>query len=612
MAVAAEEMRDIGARLPVDGDGEDADAGAARLDHRHAGILHGEAALVVVDVVGLAVGQDEQQLAPVGPRLEPHCCMADRGADTGVVAGLQRGDARLDRRPHRLVEALHRLDPDPVAPARGEGQDLVVVAAGGEPMGEDGQCLFLHIEHTQVVEPGIGRERDIHQRGHGEVMRLRPARQMDAVAAGAAGGEIGLAAHHRVEIEVGTVDLAALRLAQRAQSLEPAADLAHQRARRGVLHRGGLLLLRHSGEHAAMVVAVACAAEIPFRIGQGARQCRFVHRFRRQVEIEAEARGRAALALAQHHVVELVGGLGFVLLAVVGGAVDRDHLGHRQDRLEAVEGEGAALAPILGRLVAAGGIGLHLLLGLRRGRRRLVLVAATGAGGGGGARQGPERHAERRQIAGRGLGEPVLGGDLDGLATEQGTDQGLDLGLGRGQALAAPTREQGVGQSAIGRAETGKGSEDPCDEALCSGDQGEVALERIGFGGRPRRHRGHAGGEPDIEIAVEPWLREERDLSRQLQAVRRAQRLRQPFLAKADALAQVEPVAGGAFAGRDDPDAGLAAEAAEADGERRRHACQRHRSLRVMRQARGVADQAVPEAPDRLFQLEEVQHRRAP
>lgn len=94
----------------------------------------------------------------------------------------------------------------------------------------------------------------------------------------------------------------------------------------------------------------------------------FVHRLRRQVEIEAETRGRPALALAQHQVIEFVGRLGIVLLAVIGGAINSDHLRHRQDLLEAIEDEGAALAPFLSRLVTAGGIGLHLLLGLGRGR----------------------------------------------------------------------------------------------------------------------------------------------------------------------------------------------------------------------------------------------------
>ena len=46
-------------------------------------------------------------------------------------------------------------------------------------MGEDGQGLFLDIEHAQIVEPGIGRERDVHQRRHGKVMRLRGLGQVD-------------------------------------------------------------------------------------------------------------------------------------------------------------------------------------------------------------------------------------------------------------------------------------------------------------------------------------------------------------------------------------------------------------------------------------------------
>ena len=99
--------------MAVDGDPEDGDAGASRLHDGVPGVLDPEAPFVVVDVVRLAVGQDEEKLLSVGTLHQPCGRVAYGGADPGVVSGLQRADAPQDAVSERLVEILHGLDPDP-------------------------------------------------------------------------------------------------------------------------------------------------------------------------------------------------------------------------------------------------------------------------------------------------------------------------------------------------------------------------------------------------------------------------------------------------------------------------------------------------------------------
>ena len=59
--VAAEDGGEVGLRLAVDGDAEDRVAEAPRLADGARRVLDAVASLVVVEIVGLAVGKDEQQ-----------------------------------------------------------------------------------------------------------------------------------------------------------------------------------------------------------------------------------------------------------------------------------------------------------------------------------------------------------------------------------------------------------------------------------------------------------------------------------------------------------------------------------------------------------------------
>src|SRR5690606_11721035 len=70
--------------VTVHGDPEDGMAETPRLLHRLAAVLDAVAALVVVKVVGLAVGDDEQEPATAGLACEAGRGVADRGAETRV------------------------------------------------------------------------------------------------------------------------------------------------------------------------------------------------------------------------------------------------------------------------------------------------------------------------------------------------------------------------------------------------------------------------------------------------------------------------------------------------------------------------------------------------
>ena len=131
-----------------------------------------------------------------------------------------------------------------------------------------------------------------------------------------------------------------------------------------------------------------------------ARQPGAVERFRRQVEIETEARGGTSLALAERHVVEFIGCRGIVVVTVVAGTVDIDHLGHGEDLFETVEDEGAALGLAVFRLLAQRDMaGAFSALLAAAGRRLVFLPSALALRAQ--QRIGPERHRQHGQVAGR-------------------------------------------------------------------------------------------------------------------------------------------------------------------------------------------------------------------
>ncbi|MNY06234.1 hypothetical protein D3C86_1389840 [compost metagenome] len=156
-------------------------------------------------------------------------------------------------------------------------------------MGKHQQRFLFHVQHSAIVEPGVGRQRYVDEDRHGKIMRLRAACHMNAVAALSAGGDVASGAHHRVKIEIVAVKLGSQHLVTWPQHLELPPDPADKALGVRVGFRRRLSTLRRGGDDPAMVGEVGATAIIPFGIGQFRRQRRMIQRFGRQVEIEAEA-----------------------------------------------------------------------------------------------------------------------------------------------------------------------------------------------------------------------------------------------------------------------------------------------------------------------------------
>src|SRR6056297_2083719 len=90
----------------VDDDAMQALPGIAGLAHGHVAVLDAVLALVVVQVVGLAVGQHDQQLARTWLLCKLCADMTDRGPEARIVAGAQRPDIGCDVRRHGGIEPL--------------------------------------------------------------------------------------------------------------------------------------------------------------------------------------------------------------------------------------------------------------------------------------------------------------------------------------------------------------------------------------------------------------------------------------------------------------------------------------------------------------------------
>ena len=110
VGAGSEDVGQVVAALGVHRDAEQPETGPPRLLDRHARVLDGVAALVVVDVVGLAVGQQQQQPVRVRTLVQQRRRVADSRAHAGVAAGLQRLDAADHARVQPLLEILDRPD----------------------------------------------------------------------------------------------------------------------------------------------------------------------------------------------------------------------------------------------------------------------------------------------------------------------------------------------------------------------------------------------------------------------------------------------------------------------------------------------------------------------
>ena len=104
VAAAPEQGWKVGLRACVDRDAEHRNAQPSRLPHGLAGVFDCKAAFIVIDVVGLSVGQHQQEFFALRLVDQLGGGMADRRVDARVVARFERADTPLDGSSHRLLE----------------------------------------------------------------------------------------------------------------------------------------------------------------------------------------------------------------------------------------------------------------------------------------------------------------------------------------------------------------------------------------------------------------------------------------------------------------------------------------------------------------------------
>ena len=105
---AAEDTSRIAGRLAIDRQAEHGDALAARLGDRLAGVLHPVRTLVDIDIVWLAVGEDQQEPTSCPFTGERRRRVPNGSAHAGVPIGVERRNPTVDHEGPALVERLQR------------------------------------------------------------------------------------------------------------------------------------------------------------------------------------------------------------------------------------------------------------------------------------------------------------------------------------------------------------------------------------------------------------------------------------------------------------------------------------------------------------------------
>ena len=176
----------------VDHDAMQGHATAPGFADGHPAVLDPVLALVVVKVVGLAIGQHHEELSAGGFLGQLRRDMADRGAKAGVMPRFQPADAVDHRTAHRLVKCLATVQEHPISPHRGKAPDAKPVAQPIDPARHGGKGLSRNLDHRGVAHRRLGAARAVDQEGDGKVTLDLAGGDVDAVAALPGGAAVDL------------------------------------------------------------------------------------------------------------------------------------------------------------------------------------------------------------------------------------------------------------------------------------------------------------------------------------------------------------------------------------------------------------------------------------
>ncbi|MNI69259.1 hypothetical protein D3C73_1249970 [compost metagenome] len=155
--MAAEHVRQVRTGFTIDGDAKRRQPLAPGLQHRLAGVFNAVAPLVQIQVIGLAVREQQQQLAPPLAAAQQLGGLADGGPHARVVTRLEPLNAPPGSVVITLIERLEFLHPHLLAAQRGKPVQGKVVAQHRQGFAEQQQAVADHIDHPMFsVQVGIG------------------------------------------------------------------------------------------------------------------------------------------------------------------------------------------------------------------------------------------------------------------------------------------------------------------------------------------------------------------------------------------------------------------------------------------------------------------------
>ena len=593
-------MGEIVVAALVDGDAEAGQAEGAGFLDGAAGVFDPVAAFVAVEVVGLAVGEDQQETASARLRGEQASRIADGGAHAGVIAGLDGGDAPAHAGAVRLLEVLQTVNAHRVATTRRETEHAEAIAGRGQALGEEKETIADDIDDAcAVVDPGVGRERQIREQQTHQIARPFAHVAIESVAVGAdargagPGMAIGGETQIGVQIDLLSVGLAALPHPRRGEGLELVAQPLG-RAAQVLGQLAGCGVRGDQRDHATLIRAQRALSPVPLGQEDPLREDEVVLGLGRQIQIELQTRAGCLTVARDRDAIQIgrggAGALEIVLL--VGPAVDLDMLAPGQDVLHPDRHQTLILlrhGDPLGTPSTAlaerldGGIAIDVLRLAAEGVRPRVRPSAGRELGIG---VEPEhdrigwtaRRREPRNTAG------VLQRKPDGLLAHT-------LVRRQGARIRAQV-EMGIEQSPVARTQARKTHERPAGLVLAFE---EPISGRAGLLGRER-------GEPDVEITIQRTLREEVDPGGQTQRTLVAPGQLDLLVKPGEALKEPATGAVSTRLGRFDLESAIAAERTEEDADGDRNLFERHRRKAVA-PLRETGDGAMPECSDVFFHI---------
>ena len=343
-----------------------------------AGVLDAVAPLIQIQVVGLAVGDQQQQLAPLFALAEQLGGLANGRTHARVITGFQRLDPPAGVIAITLLEALEFLHADLLATQRGKAIQREIVADGRQCFAEQKQAVGDHVDHlVLVVQVRVGGHRQVGQQQACQVATILPLFHEQPTLGALAMLALDVKVQPGLHVQLRALGLTAQPLPIVSQVFELPAQLARQRAQpQRQAHGFGASRQHHL--QADEVLLHVLFAVIPFRQLDAIAQRNVIDVRGRQIEVQFEA-ATLAHALTRHgNLVEIFSNAGSVLVfAVIALTIKLDMLGPAEQVLQTEQHQAALAGAVLDTL---GALAHALLLG-RRGLQVVVLIFLSKFGG---------------------------------------------------------------------------------------------------------------------------------------------------------------------------------------------------------------------------------------